>query len=284
MAVSRRLTPAWLPVLLLLLAAGCGGGPAASSSAPAAGESAASPPAVSQPVSQTPEDPAPAASDPASAEPAAPAPLAGMVICVDPGHGVTDAHGQEAVSPLSDEQKAAYVSGAAGDQITEEALNLQVALRLRDTLTGLGADVLLTRETNAATVSNIERAEMANNAGADCCIRIHADGIEDRSVHGVSVLVPAGDLLGTPAIVQPSRALGQLMVDAVAAQTGASNRGLSERADLTGFNWSKVPCVLLEMGFVTNPDEEAAMMRPDYQQKIVDGIALAVQQWRAASP
>lgn len=283
MAVSRRLMPARLPALLLLLLMGCAR-PAADAPAASAGRSepAVSVPAASAPAASAPEDPAPAASEPSQT--AVPAPLAGMIVCIDPGHGITDAHGQEAVSPLSDEKKAAYVSGAEGDRITEEALNLQVALRLRDTLTGLGADVLLTRETNAATVSNIERAQMANRAGADCCIRIHADGIEDRSVHGVSVLVPAGDLLGTPAIVQPSRTLGQLMVDAVAAQTGASNRGLSERADLTGFNWSEVPCVLLEMGFLTNPDEEAAMLRPDYQEKIVAGIAQALQQWRAAAP
>lgn len=257
-----------LPLALALwLLAGCGGSPA-----PAASETPAPAPAAAS---------APAA-EPVAPEPA-PGPLDGMTVCLDPGHGVTDARGQEPLSPLSDETKAAYVSGASGRQITEEALNLQVALRLRDRLESLGAATVLTRETNEATVSNIERARMANDAGADCCIRIHADGIDDPSVHGVSVLVPAGELLGTPAIAEPSRTLGQLLVDAVAAQTGAKNRGLTERRDLTGFNWSEVPCVLLEMGFLSNPDEEARLMTPEYQEQIVEGAAQALVQWRAAS-
>lgn len=259
-------------LLAALLLTGCSAAPQASSPASAA-SSAPADEAVSSVVEPEPQ-PVP--------EPE-PGPLAGMIVCLDPGHGITDAHAQEPISPLSDETKAAYVSGASGEQITEEALNLQVALGLRDKLLALDAQVILTRETNEATVSNIERAQIANEAGATCCIRIHADGIDDRSVHGVSVLIPAGELLGTPSIVQPSRTLGQLMVDAVAAQTGAKNRGLTERRDLTGFNWSEVPCVLLEMGFLSNPDEESRMIDPAYQQQIIEGVAQALIQWRAQS-
>ena len=260
-------------LLLALLLTGCAGapaGPAASSGS----EAPAPAPAVSEEL----PEPEPAVS--AEAEPDGE--LAGMTICLDPGHGITDRSERERVSPKSEETKPAYVSGASGSRITEEALNLQVAFRLRDRLTAMGAQVLLTRETNAAAVSNIERAQLANQAGADVCIRIHADGMENREVHGVSVLVPAGPLLGTPSIAQPSAALGQSMVDAVAAQTGTKNRGIVEREDLTGFNWSEVPCVLLEMGFVTNADEEANLIDPAYQDKIVDGVAQAVAQWRAA--
>ncbi len=154
-----------------------------------------------------------------------PGALSGMIVCLDPGHGVTTASKQEAVSPLSDQTKPAYVSGASGKQISESELNLQAAFRLRDQLESMGATVILTRETVEATVSNIERAQIANDAGADVCIRIHADGIDNPSVHGVSVLIPTGKLLGTPSIEAPSAALGELMVNAVAAQTGAKNRG-----------------------------------------------------------
>ena len=210
-----------------------------------------------------------------------PGALSGMIVCLDPGHGVTTASKQEAVSPLSDQTKPAYVSGASGKQISESELNLQAAFRLRDQLESMGATVILTRETVEATVSNIERAQIANDAGADLCIRIHADGIDNPSVHGVSVLIPTGKLLGTPSIEAPSAALGELMVNAVAAQTGAKNRGTTERSDLTGFNWSEVPCVLLEMGFLSNPDEETAMMNPAYQDKIAAGVAEALTQWRA---
>ncbi|MGN1008521.1 MAG: N-acetylmuramoyl-L-alanine amidase [Butyricicoccus sp.] len=255
-------------LLSALLLSGCGGGAAA----PEQSEAVSAPPAaVSVPA---PELEAPPAPEPVPGE------LDGMVICLDPGHGITGASGQEKLSPLSGETKAAYVSGTSGAQITEEALNLQVALRLRDQLESMGATVILTRETNEVTVSNIERAQIANQAGADVCVRIHADGIDDRSVHGVSVLIPSGSLLGTPSIEQPSAALGQLMVDAVAAQTGAKNRGTTARTDLTGFNWSEVPCVLLEMGFLTNAAEEANLIDPAYQDKIAHGVAEALVRWR----
>lgn len=205
--------------------------------------------------------------------------LAGLEICIDPGHGITTAHAQEPISPHSNRTKSAYVSGASGLHTTEEALNLTVALQLRDKLQQMGATVLLTRETHEATISNIERAQIANQSNVDCCIRIHADGIDNSAVHGVSVLVPAGEFLGTPSIVHSSTSLGQKIVDAVAAQTGAQNRGIVQRTDLTGFNWSEVPCVLLEMGFLSNPEEEANLITPNYQQKIVSGIAEALVAW-----
>jgi len=243
---------------------------------------AVSTPAVPEPVApeQVQPDLTPPA-DPETALPSASGALAGKSYCIDPGHGITSQHKQEAVSPLSSETKPAYVSGASGKQITEEALNLQVAFKLRDKLQSMGATVVMTRETNEASVSNIERAQIANQAGVNCCIRIHADGVDDSSVHGVSVLIPAGSLLGTPSIAEPSAALGKLMVNAVAEQTGAKNRGTVERRDMTGFTWSEANCVLLEMGFLSNPNEEANMIDPSYQDKIVEGIAQALVQWHA---
>lgn len=202
-----------------------------------------------------------------------------MVICLDPGHGVTSASKQEAVSPLSSETKPAYVSGASGNNQTEEELNLAVAQLTRTELETLGAQVILTRETNEATVSNIERAQIANAAQADLCIRIHADGSDDPSVSGMSMQVPAGSLLGTPEIEAPSAQAAELILQSVAEQTGARSRGLVQRSDLTGFNWSEVPCILLEMGFLSNAEEDAKLAEPSYREKIAAGIATGVCQW-----
>lgn len=206
-------------------------------------------------------------------------PLSGLVICLDPGHGITSASGQERVSPLSQETKPAYVSGAEGSSQTEEELNLTVAELTRAELEALGAQVVMTRQTNEATVSNIERAQIANNAGADLCVRIHADGSEDPSVYGMSMQVPSGELLGTPEIEQTSAQAAEIILEDVTAATGARNRGLVPRSDLTGFNWSEVPCVLLEMGFLSNAQEDALLATADYRQKIADGIAAGICRW-----
>ncbi len=206
-------------------------------------------------------------------------PLTGVIICLDAGHGVTDETAQERVSPLSEETKAAYVSGASGASQTEEELNLAVAQLTQAALTRLGAQVVMTRTVNEIALGNIQRAQIANEAGADLCIRIHADGADDTTVSGMSMQVPAGELLGTPEIEQPSAQAAQIILDCVTEATGAKNRGLTQRSDLTGFNWSEVPCILLEMGFLSNPEEDATLAREDYRQSIADGIAQGVCRW-----
>lgn len=203
---------------------------------------------------------------------ATPTALAGKIICLDPGHCVTSVRRQERISPLSDQTKSAFVGGTSGNGMTEQALNLMVGLKLRDRLQAEGATVIMTRTESEVTLDNIERAQIANDAGADVCIHIHADGSDNRSVHGVSVLVPNGDLLYTPDIVQPSAHLGALLLREVCTATGAHNRGISHRSDLTGFNWSTVPTVFIEMGFMTNPEEDALLQSSDYQDKLVQGM------------
>lgn len=209
-------------------------------------------------------------------------PLEGKMICVDPGHCVTPEMGKgerEAISPLSTETKPKYVAGTSGANITEEQLNLAVGLQLKEALETQGAEVVMTREVSEIAISNIERCEVAHEAGADIAIHIHADGNNDSSVHGVSVLVPSGDLLGTPSIIEESHRLGQLMVDAVAEKTGAKNRGISPRTDMVAFNHSEIPTVLIEMGFLTNPEEEKLLETEEYQKKIVDGMVEALLKW-----
>ena len=211
-----------------------------------------------------------------------PLPLEGHIICLDPGHCVTEEAGkgyQEPVSPLSDETKPRYLSGTHGATLTEEQLNLQVGLKLRDALEALGAEVVMTREVSEISLPNTERCRIANESGADVHIHIHADGSESKKAHGVSVLIPDGDLLGTPSIVEESARLGQLMVDCVCEATGAKNRGTVPRSDLTGLNFSEIPSVFIEMGFMTNPEEDALLSSGEYQDQIVAGMVDSLLEW-----
>ena len=66
-------------------------------------------------------------------------------------------------------------------------------------------------------------------------------------------------------------------------QTGAKDRGVVNRTDLVGFNWSEVPVVLVEMGFMTNPEEDARMENPEYQQLLVNGMTAAIIEWFSLS-
>lgn len=281
---SKKKMRLWiLPALLLFLCALAGCAAAPTEPTPeepdiAGQEEAAAPAPDTEAVAA---DPAPEPASELEPEPE-PLPFAGHIICIDPGHCVTpDANKgyRELVSPLSDETKPRYLSGTSGAAMTEEQLNLAVGLRLRDALEALGAQVVMTREVSEISLPNTERCRIANESGADVHVHIHADGSEDKTVHGVSVLIPSGNLLGTPSIAEESARLGQLMADCVAEATGAKNRGTVLRSDLTGLNFSEIPSVFIEMGFMTNPEEDALLCSDAYQDKIVAGMVNSLLDW-----
>jgi N-acetylmuramoyl-L-alanine amidase len=166
--------------------------------------------------------------------------------------------------------------------MTEEELNLIVGLKLRDALTELGATVIMTREVSEITISGIERCTIPNEAGCDVCVRIHANYSPSVSASGVSMMVPYGELLMCPEIVDESVRLGELMLDIVSEATGAKKRDVVPRSDLIGFNWSEIPTVLIEMGFMSNPEEDALLETEEYQNKIVDGMVASLIEWYGA--
>ena len=124
-------------------------------------------------------------------EPAAPE-TNGRLIAIDAGHQSQGDYDTEPLGPGSSEQKARVSSGTQGVStgIPEYELNLQVALKLQSELEGRGYEVLMIRTTNDVSISNAERAAMANEAGADALVRIHADGSEDSSSNGAMTCAP----------------------------------------------------------------------------------------------
>jgi N-acetylmuramoyl-L-alanine amidase len=200
--------------------------------------------------------------------------LKNKIICIDPGHqGKPDA-GKEPLAPFSHILKEKVASGTSGiaTGIPEYKLNLEVALKLRDLLLKYGAKVIMTREVNNVQISNVERAKFANNALSDMVVRLHADGSRYSSAKGISVLVPGKKYISDSSILSHSRLAAAYALNAVTKITGAASRGIVERDDLSGFNWTKVPAFLIEMGFMTNPDEDRLLNNGEYQQRIVIGI------------
>ena len=137
----------------------------------------------------------------------------------------------------------------------------------------------MTRTEHESDMTNIDRAELANSLNADLTVRIHADGNENKSIHGVSVLVPGTQYIADSDLIEKSRIAAECVLDEFVKTTGANNRGIYVRNDLTGFNWSKVPVILIEMGFMTNSDEDKLMETEDYQNKIVQGIVNGLERY-----
>ena len=205
---------------------------------------------------------------------AAPPPL----ICLDPGHGTPPAVGRqlEPIGPGSRTLKIKDGGGAAG----EAKVALAIALRARRLLLARGYRVAMTRTGPTIHLGdgngNIARARFCNRRHAALMVRIHADGSTSRAEHGVSTLVPAWHRGWTDDIYAPSLQAGRAVQKAVLRSTGAADRGVVRRADLTGFNWANVPAVLVETGFMTNPTESRRLKSGVYQQRVARGIALGV--------
>src|ERR671930_2626390 len=209
---------------------------------------------------------------------AAPVALPALV-CLDPGHGTPPAVGRqlEPIGPGSRTMKIKDGGGAPG----EAAVALAIARRARRLLLGRGYRVAMTR--TGATIrlgdgnGNIARARFCNRRHAALMVRIHADGSSDTSLRGVSTLVPAWLRGWTDDIYRPSVRAGRMLQRAVVTATGAPNRGVVRRSDLTGFNWANVPTVLVETGFLSNPAESRRLHTPAYQQRVAEGLAAGVR-------
>lgn len=204
-----------------------------------------------------------------------------QTVVLDPGHSSVVASGTEPLGPGSTENKAADTSGTSGtvSGLTEYELNLTVSQKLRTELQNRGYTVLMTRESNDVPVSCIERADVANNSDADAFVRIHANGSEDSSAKGAMTICITPDNPFYPALYEQARALSDCIINNLSEVTGCENDGVWETDSMSGNNWSQVPATIVEMGYMTNPDEDALMATDDYQNKIVKGIADGIDQY-----
>ena len=198
------------------------------------------------------------------------------VVAIDAGHQARGNSQLEPIGPGASTQKAKVAGGATGTatRIPEYQTTLNVSLKLRNVLQSRGYKVVMIRTTNDVNISNRERAEMANNAGAGAFIRLHCDGIDNSGVTGASVQEPAnGNPYMSAGNVSASQSLGRTVLNHYCSTTGIRNRGMAARNDLSGINWCKTPVCLLEMGFISNGDEDRKLNNGDFQQKIAEGIA-----------
>jgi len=207
-------------------------------------------------------------------ESTAAAPEKQWVVVLDPGH---QAHGnaeKEPVGPGSTETKARVASGTSGKTsgLNEYELNLMIGLALRTELESRGYTVYMTRETHDVDMSNKERAEFASACGGDILVRIHANGDTNTETRGSLTICQTKD---SPYQDQyeASYALSEAILDAYTEATGIQKQYIWETDTMTGTNWCSIPNTVLEMGYMSNPEEDALMADPEFQPIMVKGIA-----------
>ena len=202
-----------------------------------------------------------------------PLPLEGLKVGIDPGHQLHANSGLELVRPGGKEKKAKVAAGTSGRATgtPEHEVNLTVSLGLRDALEALGAEVKMTREIADVDISNIERAQMMNEWGADIVLRLHCNGVSNSKANGIGLYVKTD---GEGA--EESLAYAKTIIDFMVNATGAKKDGVFRRDTYSGLNWSTVPSILVEMGFMTNKEEDRKLNDPAYQQELIQGMAEGV--------
>jgi N-acetylmuramoyl-L-alanine amidase len=157
--------------------------------------------------------------------------------------------------------------GAIGKRGTREKdFNLDIALRLGEELEKLGQDVNYTRTKDEFVELNTI-ADKANKNKADLFVSIHCDSVEDATVGGISTFHYPGSIKGKEYATK-------IQTELIKA-TGLKDRGVKE-ANYAVLKNTNMPGVLIECGFISNPQEEILLMSTEYRDKVAKSIAYAI--------
>jgi len=213
---------------------------------------------------------------------AAPANIAGMIVFLDPGHnGANDSSITRQVPTGRGGTKDCQASGTStNDGYPEHSFTWEVVLRIRSMLNQLGVRTAMSRgNDNALGPCVDERAAMANAIRPNAIVSIHADGgpPSGRGFHVNYSAPPLNQAQAGPAVQFARIMRDQLQAAGIPPANYIGQDGLYGRADLAGLNLAQYPSILVELGNMKNPADDALITSPDGRQKyaaaVVNGIA-----------
>lgn len=204
-----------------------------------------------------------------------------IMVAIDPGHQREQMTQQEPIGPGASETKPMVSSGTEGvvTGVPEYQVNLEVSMKLKNILEAKGYAVYMVRETNDVKLSNQERAQMANGSGASVFLRLHCNSDDSSSANGALTMCPTSENPYCGEIASDSKKLSSLVGSSLCRRTGARNRGVIETDQMSGINWCEIPVTIIEMGFMSNPQEDQKLSDDQYQKRLAEGIAEGVDRY-----
>lgn len=205
-------------------------------------------------------------------------------VFVAAGHQRRGISSRERLAPGSSSRKAKLTSGTSGvsTHIPEYKTNLAIAKAVRKELEKRGYRVVMLRTTNNCPLSNQQRTKKANKSGADIHVCIHCNAA-GRGATGPLVCVPASSRYVGKKIYKKSRLLGRLLLSNTAKAVKKKSHGTLRSNYYTTINWAKIPTVILECGFMSNPREDRQLNSKSYQKKLARGISDGIDKYFSKS-
>ena len=171
-------------------------------------------------------------------------------VFIDPGHGGSD-------------------PGAVSLGNYEDEINLEVSKKLEDILMARGIEVKMSRETDES-LTLTQRANEANNYGADIFVSIHQNAWQSSNVSGIETYHSPNSSKGEK--------LSEMIHENLIQDTKANDRGVKD-ANFTVLKKSNMPATLVESGFITNKSEASKLSNENYQQTLANAIANGVVEY-----
>ena len=182
------------------------------------------------------------------------------LIYLDAGHGTT---------------ASGYLDpGASGNGIIEKDYNMEIVNLIKVRLEAMGANVALTHTEVPAKILLDERAGMANDANADVFISIHGNAATTTTASGFRTYLYAS----TAAQRESRMQLANPVHYAVLTTTGFKDMGIQENSFVV-IKQTKMPSLLLECGFLSNPNDAAMMKLDSTKIAIADGVVEGLRKY-----
>ena len=137
----------------------------------------------------------------------------------------------------------------------------------------------MTRTSQGVNISNQQRARIGNQNQAAAVIHLHCDSSNSSSARGAHTITITKSNPYCSQLYNASSSLARNVISAYSSATGIKSRGVSYRDDLTGLNWSEVPAIYIEMGFISNSSEDQLLTSSSVQNKCAKGIANGIDNY-----
>jgi len=183
------------------------------------------------------------------------------LVVIDAGHGGTD-------------PGAMFPVNSQNPEIREKDITLDIATKVNARLTAVGVKTVMTRSGDTYPTLQ-ERAEIANNSGADLFVAIHCNSMENKyEIDGAQVYYHGGSDIG--------KKFAQIVYDNIVEYTGMTKRGIQDGSSLYVIKHTSMPAILTEGGFVSNSKDRAYLLSEEGRQAIANAISDGIIEMLAA--